>query len=178
MSTATKTVGTEKAYVLTGEFGIDKVSLHERPMPAVKADEVRIKVKAVSLNYRDLLVVKGAYSRKLPVPLVLCSDGSGEVVEVGENAKKFAVGDRVAVSFMPRWTGGPISAEGMRSALGGAIDGMLSEHVVMPEEGLVRVPEHLSYEEAATLPCAAVTAWNALISSGKLKAGDTILTMG
>jgi NADPH:quinone reductase-like Zn-dependent oxidoreductase len=178
MSTATKTVGTEKAYVLTGEFGIDKLSLQERPMPAVKADEVRIRVNAVSLNYRDLLVVKGLYSRKLPVPLVLCSDGAGEVVEVGETAKKFAVGDRVAVAFMPRWTAGPISPEAMRSALGGAIDGMLSEYVIMPEEGLVRVPEHLSYEEAATLPCAAVTAWNALISSGDLKAGDTILTMG
>jgi len=178
MSTATKTVGTVKAYVLTGEFGIDKLTVQERPSPALKANEVRIKVKAVSLNYRDLLVVKGLYSRKLPFPLVLCSDGAGEVVEVGEEAKRFAVGDRVAAAFMPRWTAGAISPEAAQSALGGSVDGILSEHVVLHEDGLVRIPEHLSFEEASTLPCAGVTAWNALISTGQLKAGDTILTMG
>ena len=118
------------------------------------------------MNYRDLLIVKGIYSRNLPLPLVPLSDGAGEVVEVGSGVTRFAVGARVAGIFMQTWLSGAITETNGKSALGGAINGMLAEQVVLSEDGLVAVPDHLSFEEASTLPCAAVTAWNGLIEAG------------
>lgn len=124
------------------------------------------------------MVVKGLYNPKLPLPLIPFSDGVGEVVAVGEGVTRVKSGDRVAGIFFQKWLAGELTAEKAESALGGAIEGMLAEYVVLHEDGVVRVPEHLTDEEAASLPCAAVTAWNALFTSGGLKAGDTVLIQG
>ena len=156
---------------------LDGLRAEELPEPRPGPGQVRVRIRAASLNYRDLLVVKGTYSRHLPLPLVPLSDGAGEVVEVGPGATRFDVGARVAGIFMQTWLEGALTDAKGKSALGGAIDGVLAEQVVFHENGLVAVPDHLSFEEAATLPCAAVTAWNALIAAG-LKAGDTVLTLG
>lgn len=172
-TTAEKT----RAYELAG-FDMNSLSIKERSSVQLKSTQVRVKVRAVSLNFRDLLVVKGLYSRALPLPLVPVSDGAGEVIEVGSEVQKWKVGDKVAAAFMQKWISGPIDAEGASSALGGNIDGMLAEYVVLDQEGLVKFPEHMSFEEAATLPCAAVTAWNALVATGGIKSGDTVLTLG
>jgi len=132
------------------------------------------------LNYRDLMVVTGTYNPRMKLPAVPLSDGAGEVAAVGENVTRWRVGDRVMPIFAQRWIDGDTSEEKRRTSLGAGAqwDGVLRESGTFDEEGLVRIPEHLSYEEAATLPCAAVTAWNALAVSGKLKAGDTVLTLG
>ncbi len=158
-------------------FGIDSLEFVERPTPSPEPGEVLVKVRAISYNYRDLLVVKGLYNPKLKLPRVPCSDGAGEVVAVGEGVTAWKLGDRVAGIFMQNWLDGPPSAIKSRRALGGDIDGMLAEYVVLKETGLVAFPEHLSFQEAATLPCAAVTAWNAL-SIGHLKPGATVLIQG
>jgi NADPH:quinone reductase-like Zn-dependent oxidoreductase len=158
--------------------GIDGWVLGERPAPRPADRQVLVKINAVSLNYRDLLVAKGTYSRSLKLPLIPCSDGAGEVVEVGRGVSRIKVGDRVAAIFMQTWLAGEPTEEKAKSALGGAVDGVLAERVVFDEDGLVRVPDHLSYEEAATLPCAAVTAWHALMVEDTVKAGDTVLVLG
>ncbi|HEY1903715.1 MAG TPA: NAD(P)-dependent alcohol dehydrogenase [Terracidiphilus sp.] len=158
-------------------FGIDSLEFAERPTPSPGAGEVLVKVHAISFNYRDLLVVKGIYNPKLKLPRVPVSDGAGEVVAVGDGVTFWKPGDRVAAIFMQNWLDGPPTAVKSRRALGGDIDGMLAEYVVLKETGLVAIPEHLSFQEAATLPCAAVTAWNAL-SVGDLKPGSTVLIQG
>ncbi len=158
-------------------FGIDSLEFVERPTPAPGTGEVLVKVRAISLNYRDLLVIKGLYNPKLKLPRIPCSDGTGEVVAVGEGVTLWKPGDRVAAIFMQNWVDGPPTALKSRGALGGDIDGMLTEYIVLKETGLVAVPEHLSYQEGATLPCAAVTAWNAL-SVGDIKPGSTVLIQG
>ena len=158
-------------------FGVDSLEFVERPTPSPEAGEVLVKVRAISFNYRDLLVVKGLYNPKLKLPRIPCSDGTGEVVAVGEGVTAWKPGDRVAAIFMQNWLDGPPTAAKSRRALGGDIDGMLAEYVVLKETGLVAIPEHLSFQEAATLPCAAVTAWNAL-SVGDLKPGATVLIQG
>jgi len=160
------------------EFGIGHLALTRREKPVPKENEVLLKFRAASLNYRDLMMVKGLYNPKLDTPLVPLSDGAGEVVEVGQNVTKWRVGDRVMPIFMQNWIGGAVSVEKARSALGGDLDGCLREIGAFNEEGLVRIPRHLSFEEAATLPCAAVTAWNALKVSGDLKKGETVLLLG
>lgn len=159
-------------------FGIENLELLSVPLPTPKAGEVLVKVHAVSLNYRDLLAVTGRYNPKMKLPRVPLSDGAGEVVAVGEGVTQIKVGDRVAGIFMQGWIEGPPAASKTRGALGGDVDGMLAEYVVLPELGVVPVPEHLSWEEAATLPCAAVTAWNAVVNVGNIKAGDTVLIQG
>jgi NADPH:quinone reductase-like Zn-dependent oxidoreductase len=166
------------AYRIHEFGGPESLKRDELPTPAPGPGEVLIKVKAVSLNYRDLLISKGQYNPKLPLPRIPLSDGAGEVTATGPGATRFKPGNRVAACFMPAWTAGPLDDFKARSALGGEIDGTFAEEVVMPEEGLVSIPEHLSFEEAATLPCAAVTAWHALVDSGEIKPGDTVLTLG
>lgn len=158
-------------------FGIDSLELVERPAPIAGPGEVVVAVRAVSLNFRDLMMVKGLYNPKMKLPRIPCSDGAGEVVEVGPGVTMWKAGDRVAGIFMQNWLDGPLTPERARGALGGDIDGMLAERVVLHETGLVRVPEHLDFEEAATLPCAAVTAWNAL-ATGDVRPGDTVLIQG
>ena len=158
-------------------YGIDSLEFVEQPTPTPEAGEVLVRVRAISFNYRDLLVVKGLYNPKLKLPRIPCSDGAGEVVAVGEGVSLWKIGDRVAAIFMQNWLDGPPTAAKSRRALGGDIDGMLTEYIVLKESGLVAIPEHLSFQEAATLPCAAVTAWNAL-SVGDIKPGATVLIQG
>jgi NADPH:quinone reductase-like Zn-dependent oxidoreductase len=137
-----------------------------------------VKVHAVSLNYRDLLMVRGHYNPKMALPRIPCSDGAGEVVEVGEGVTSTSPGQRVAGIFMQHWLEGPPTAESSRGALGGDLDGMLAEYVVLPQGGVVSIPGHLSYSEAATLPCAGVTAWNALENAAQVKPGDVVMIQG
>jgi len=158
-------------------FGIDSLELVERASPEPGPHEVLVKIRAVSFNYRDLLMVKGLYNPKLRLPRIPCSDGAGEVVAVGEGVTAWKPKDRVAGIFMQNWLDGPPTQAKTKGALGGDIDGMLAERVVLKASGLVAVPEHLSFEEAATLPCAAVTAWNAL-AAGNLRPGATVLIQG
>lgn len=158
-------------------FGIDSLEFAERPDPEPGPGQVVVKVHAISFNFRDLLMVKGLYNPKLRLPRIPCSDGAGEVVAVGPGVTLWRRGDRVAGIFMQNWLDGPPTPEKVKGALGGDIDGMLAEYVVLHETGLVAVPDHLSYQEAATLPCAAVTAWNALATCD-LKPGATVLVQG
>lgn len=159
-------------------FGLDNLKRVEQPEPQPRAGQVLLKMRAWSLNYRDLLVIKGLYNPKLPLPLVPFSDGVGEVVAVGDSVRRVKTGDRVAGCFMQKWLSGPITEPEARSTLGGGGTGMLAEYVVLDQEGVVPVPAHLSDEEAAALPCAAVTAWHALVDSGRVKAGDSVLVLG
>jgi NADPH:quinone reductase-like Zn-dependent oxidoreductase len=166
-----------RAYELRGGFGLENLALTERPTPTPGPGEVQIRLRAVSLNYRDLLILKGQYNPRLPLPRIPVSDGAGEVTALGPGVTRFKVGDRVAGAFMPGWAEGRLNDEKARSALGGVVDGLLCETAVLPETGVVNVPGHLSDEEAATLPCAAVTAWNAL-RVGDLQPGETVLIQG
>jgi NADPH:quinone reductase-like Zn-dependent oxidoreductase len=165
------------AYEIRAGFGLDNLTLAERPDPLPGHGQVLVRVRSASLNYRDLLMVKGLYNPKIRLPLVPCSDGAGDVIAVGEGVTRVRVGDRVAGIFMQKWLAGELDERGARSALGGDRDGMLVELVVLSEEGVVPLPEHLSYEEGATLPCAAVTAWHAVVESG-IRPGDTVLILG
>jgi NADPH:quinone reductase-like Zn-dependent oxidoreductase len=151
----------------------DEVAVHE-PGPG----QVLVAIKAVSLNFRDLAVVTGRYPRNPSQPVVIASDGSGEVIALGDGVANFKTGDRVAGSFFQKWIAGPYAREYGASALGGAIDGVLTQFRVFDQDGLVRIPEHFSYQEGATLPCAGLTAWNALVPTAHVQAGDTVLLLG
>jgi len=166
-----------KVFEVRNSFSIDNLVSSERPEPSPGNGQAVVKVRAVSLNYRDLLIVKGLYNPKIPLPLVPFSDGSGDVVAVGEGVTRVKVGDRVAGIFMQTWLAGEVTEARAKSALGGGTSGMLAEYVLLHEDGLVHVPVHLAYEEAATLPCAAVTAWHATIESS-LKPGESVLLLG
>jgi NADPH:quinone reductase-like Zn-dependent oxidoreductase len=166
-----------RAYEIT-RFGIDELLVTDRAEPKPGPGQAVVKVRAVSLNFRDLMLVKGQYNPKLKMPMIPCSDGAGEVVAVGEGVTRVKVGDRVCGIFMQGWIGGEVNEAVARTAMGGAVDGMLAELVSLNQEGLVHIPEHLSFEEAAALPCAAVTAWHALVVSGGIRAGETVLTLG
>jgi NADPH:quinone reductase-like Zn-dependent oxidoreductase len=159
-------------------FGIDQLVLADLPKPSPGRGQVLVKVHAVSLNYRDLLMVRGHYNPKMALPRIPCSDGAGEVVELGEGVDTVTVGQRVAGIFMQNWLEGPPTAERSRGALGGDVDGMLAEYVVLHQSGVVSIPEHLSFAEAATLPCAGVTAWNAVVNAAHVKPGDVVLIQG
>ena len=161
------------------EFGIENLAPVERDEPRAAANEAVVRFRAASLNYRDLMFIKGTYNPRAKLPAVPFSDGAGEVVAVGEGVTKWRVGDRVCPIFVQSWLDGLPSTQKNRSALGaGDLDGVLREYGAFNEEGLIKIPEHLSFEEAATLPCAAVTAWHALVNSGNLKAGETVLALG
>ena len=166
-----------RVFEIRDNFGIDNLVAAERPQPSTGFGQILIKVRAVSLNYRDLLIVKGLYNPKLPLPRIPFSDGAGDVVAVGDGVSGVKAGDRIAGIFMQKWLAGGMTEAAPRSALGGDIDGMLAEYVVLDENGVVHIPDHLSYEEASTLPCAAVTAWHAVIEHG-LKPGETMVTLG
>lgn len=167
-----------RVFEIQGQFGLDALKMAERPEPRPSAGQVLVRVRAVSLNYRDLLTVKGMYNPRQPLPLIPLSDGAGEVVEVGEGVTRFKTGDRVAGIFAQKWLGGRPTKARLATTLGGPLDGMLAEYVCLHEDGLVRLPDYLTYEEAATLPCAAVTAWSALVTHGRLCAGQTVLVQG
>lgn len=159
-------------------FGIDELAFNEIDRPTPMAGEVLVRMRASSLNYRDLMMVEGTYNSRLKLPLVPFSDGAGEVVEVGEGVSRWKVGDRVCPIFMQGWVDGELDYSKSKSTLGGDLDGCLREYAAFNEAGLVRIPDHLSFEEAACLPCAGVTAWNALMVSGGLQKGDTVLCQG
>ncbi len=167
-----------KAYEIQA-FGIENIKLVDREQPKPGPGQIVLKMKAWSLNFRDLMMVRGHYNPKLKMPAVPLSDGVGEVVELGPGVTRVKTGQRVAGAFMPKWIAGEITEAAGRSALGGGgPDGMLAEYVLISEEGVVAVPDHLTDEEAASLPCAAVTAWHGLVSEGGIKAGDTVLVQG
>lgn len=168
-----------RTYVIPAPGSIDNLKLVERPDPSPGRGQILVRVKATSLNYRDLITVEGKYARSAPKPdLVPLSDGAGEVVSAGAGVTRFKAGDRVAGTFMQRWSGGEADDQALGSAMGGAIDGMLTDLAVLEEGGAVHLPEHLSFEEGATLPCAAVTAWHALVNAGSIKGGDTVVVQG
>ena len=149
----------------------------ERPVPVPSAKQVLVRVRAASLNGRDLGIMGGHLQGPVRRNLIPLSDGAGVVTEVGAEVQRFKPGDRVAATFFQTWIDGPPDAS--RVALGNPMDGMLAEYVCLHEDGLVAIPENLSFEEAATLPCAAVTAWNALFRTGRpVQAGDTVLCLG
>jgi NADPH:quinone reductase-like Zn-dependent oxidoreductase len=168
-----------KVYRLDPVGTLDGLKLFDEPEARLGPREVRLRVRAASLNYRDLKVATGAYTRgeikARPIPL---SDGAGDIVEIGPEVTRVKVGDRVAGIFTQRWLAGRIDPSYASSAMGGPADGVLAERIVLSEEGVVRIPDHLTFEEAATLPCAALTAWHSLFARGRLTAGETVLTLG
>ncbi|MEX0745841.1 MAG: NAD(P)-dependent alcohol dehydrogenase [Phycisphaeraceae bacterium] len=168
-----------RVYQLPKAEGIDDLTLTEAAEPVPQRGQVLVRMRATSLNYRDLMIVEGRYARAQVRPnLVPLSDGAGEVVAVGPDVTRFTPGDRVAGIFHQAWLAGEVSDAILGSALGGDLDGTLTEYRVFEAEGLVHLPSHLSYEEGATLPCAAVTAWNALFGQRRVQPGDTVLTLG
>ena len=169
---------TAQALRVVGETAIDALAFEQVPVAAPTAGQVLVRIHAVSLNYRDLLVSTGRYGPNLPKPLTICSDGAGEVVAVGEGVTAFRPGDRVAGAFFQDWQSGQYERSYAASALGGAVDGCLTTLRLFSEHGLVAIPEHLSFAEAATLPCAAVTAWHSLVPTANLQPGQTVLLLG
>lgn len=166
-----------KAVVIHTGFGLENIAVVDRPDPTPGPGQILVRVKAVSLNYRDLMIARGQYNPKLAFPRVLGSDAAGEVITIGAGVTQWKPGDRVANCFMPNWHDGLITDAAAKSTLGSDQDGVFSELIVVDERGAVRIPDHLNFEEAATLPCAAVTAWNALAHAGT-KAGTTVLLQG
>lgn len=166
-----------RAYQIT-KFGLDNLRSVELPDPRPAPETVLIRVHACSLNYRDVLMVRGHYDPKLQMPRIPLSDGAGEVVSIGTGVTRFKPGDRVVGLFLQNWRDGGPSQAKSRGALGGDIDGMLADYVVLPENGVAHFPAHLSYEEASTLPCAGLTAWNALFHASRTRPGDTVVIQG
>ena len=167
-----------RAYEIVSDGGVDALALNERQSPEPGKGEVLVGIHASSINYRDLSTIEDPVPRGIVYPLVPNSDGAGEVIAVGDGVTRFKAGDRIAGCFFQNWSDGSISAAAMVSAMGGAIDGVLAENVVLNEAGAVHIPPHLSYEEGATLPCAGLTAWNCLVEQGGLKPGKTALFLG
>lgn len=165
-----------KTIQLRDSFGIDSLALVDQQRPIPGPGEILVKINAVSLNYRDLLVVDGTFFPGLPFPFVPASDAAGQVEEVGPEVTRFKPGDRVTTHFIQDWESGPFSGS-LASTLGGPRPGILSEYVVLSERGVVPTPSYLNDEEAATLPIAALTAWRSL-RLGSLKPGETVLVQG
>lgn len=167
-----------KAWRIENDEGIDALNLTEVDIGDPGPGEVRFRLRATSINRRDFNTVRAPSARNTPLPRIPNSDAAGEVLSVGDGVRDFKPGDRVASCFFKRWQAGRMRSPIMASALGGAEEGMLSQETILPETALVHLPEHLSWEEGGTLTCAGVTAWNALVEQGGLKAGDTVLIMG
>ncbi|MDH3712396.1 MAG: NAD(P)-dependent alcohol dehydrogenase [Gammaproteobacteria bacterium] len=167
-----------RAWEIVGEQGIDGLELNTRACGEPQAGEVLVRVRASSLNYRDLATILNPATRVPAYPRIPNSDCAGEIVAVGPGVSRVAPGDRVAGCFFQNWTDGGISPAAMESALGGAIDGVLGEYAMLSEQGVVHMPEHLSFAQGACLPCAAVTAWNCLMHAGQVQADDTVLLLG
>ena len=166
------------AYQLTAPTGPDALKLNQLAEPKPAPGQILVRVRATSLNYRDLMVASGRYGPGVPLPLIPLSDGAGEIAGIGDGVTKWKIGDRVAGTFFQNWQTGPVRREAFDSALGGSINGMLAEFVALSTDGVIAIPPHLSFEEAATLPCAALTAWHALVTDGKISAGQTVLVLG
>jgi NADPH:quinone reductase-like Zn-dependent oxidoreductase len=168
-----------KVFQIQDDWSIDNLILTERPQPEPDPGQVLLKMKAASLNYRDLLVPQRGYGKLTGTfPLIPVSDGVGEVIAIGEGVGRVAVGDRVCPLMIQSWISGPPTMERLISTLGGPLDGVMTEYMVLSEQGVVKASEHLSDEEAAALPCAALTAWSAVVTDGQVKAGDRVLVQG
>lgn len=167
-----------QAIELQAPGGVENLRLVERPMPEPGRQEMIIKVRATALNYRDVEIARGSYHTAFALPLIPLSDGVGEVVAIGAEVTRFKVGDRVCGTFWQRWVGGGFAMAEPSYQRGGPIDGLLSAFARLDEQAAVLAPPHLSDVEAATLPCAAVTAWHALFTEGQLKPGETVLSLG
>ena len=169
----------QKQWTVTGtDKGFDGLVLSDAPVPAVGDNEVLVKLRAASLNYRDLIIPKGQYPFPARFPVVAASDGAGEVVEVGAKVSRFSKGDRVVTLFNQGHQFGPVDQVSASTGLGGAQDGTLRQYGVFNENGLVRAPANLPFEEAATLTCAGLTSWNALYGLKPLKPGEVVLVQG
>ena len=167
-----------KHYLVDSPGGIDAIRLVDADEPELKPTDVRIAMKAAALNYRDLTIAGGGYSRNDQCPVVPMSDGAGEIIEIGDRVTRWKVGDRVSPCFFRDWRDGAANEEVLYSGLGGGVDGVLSEQIVAPEESIVAVPGGWSFAEAAAVPCAGVTAWHALFQLGDLQPGQTVLLLG
>ncbi len=174
----TATSKTIHAFAVADAFGLQNLKRVELPMPTPGPKQVLCRVRAASLNYRDLMMVRGEYNPRQPLPLIPLSDGVGEVVAVGPGVAKVGVGDRVTSLFAQGWTAGDVPPDVARHTLGGPLSGMLADHVLLAEDGVLTPPAYLSDVEAATLPCAALTAWSALCTHANVRAGDTVLVQG
>jgi NADPH:quinone reductase-like Zn-dependent oxidoreductase len=166
-----------RVWEIQNSYGIDNLHLAERPVPAPGKGEIVVAMKAASLNYRDLMTVQGM-AGGFPLPLVPFSDGAGTVEAVGEGVTRVGVGDKVCPLFFQSWLDGPVTAESRYRPLGGPLDGVLQQHMLLDAEGVSKFPEHLSFDEAATLPCAGLTAWRAVTIEAPVKPGDTVLVQG
>ena len=159
-------------------FGLQDLKVDTVDHPSPSFGEVLVRVKAVSLNYRDWEIINGQYHTVYGPGLVPLSDGAGEVADVGAGVTGFNVGDRVIGSFWQGWTAGPLADSLDAQTLGGPLNGLMSEYQVLPESGLVKAPSNLDFAQASTLPCAGVTAWQSLVVEGKIKSGDWVLIQG
>lgn len=167
-----------RSYHVTAGTGIEGLSVRQHAAPRPGPGQVLVAVHAASLSFRELLILRGEYVLPVRPDVVPVSDGAGEVAAVGEGVRRVRPGDRVAATLFPNWLDGPLDPARLPQ-LGGSLDGMLTELAILPEDALVPIPDHLSYQEAATLPCAAVTAWNALTGDGRgVQPGQTVLTLG
>lgn len=167
-----------KAYQIVSDGGVDALALNDVAMPEPKPHEVLIQVKASSINYRDLSTIENPVPRGIPYPRIPNSDAAGEVVAVGFEVTRFKVGDRVCSILFQDWIDGELTETDTQHMLGGTAEGILAEYCVLPEHGLVATPSHLNDIEAATLPCAALTAWNSMVELGEVTAGSTVLLLG
>lgn len=168
-----------KVFEIRGDWGFDHLQLGSRPDPQPGPDQVLLRMKAASLNFRDLVVPNrgyGAFTGNLP--LIPLSDGVGEVIEVGPGVTRVKVGDRVCPCFHQSWIGGALDLERLTRTLGGPVDGTMAELMCLPAEGVVKAPAHLTDEQAATLPCAALTAWSAIVTYDELAPGSRVLVQG
>jgi NADPH:quinone reductase-like Zn-dependent oxidoreductase len=168
-----------KAYQITGDYSINSLAPVEKDLPKLLPDEVLVKLQAVSFNFRDLLVIKGTDNWKPPVGRIPVSDGVGTIVEIGSGVTAVDKNDRVAGLFYPNWIDGRLTPDKLTDSLGGKLkDGLLQEYAVFKENEVIRVPEFLTNEEAAALPCAALTAWHGLMEKGDIRAGSKVLIQG
>lgn len=167
-----------QAYHITGTSGLDSLKIIETAPPIAAAGQVVVQIRSVSLNYRDYMNILGIRGVTGPIPRVPCSDGAGEIISLGAGVTTWQVGDRVVIPFMPSWIDGPFSQAHSGAALGGAVDGVLRHQIAVSADSLVRLPDAMTFSQAATLPCAAVTAWDALIVRGQLQPGSTVLIQG
>ena len=168
-----------RVFQIEGEWGLEHLKLSTRPTPKPAAGQVLVKMKASSVNFRDPIVPERGYGAATgTLPLIPVSDGMGEVVEIGTGVTRFKVGDRVCPTYFQKWISGEPNQERLTHSLGGPIDGTMAEYMCLSEEGFVKIPAYLSDLEAATLPCAAVTAWSALVTCGQVKPGDRVLLQG
>ncbi|HLI20666.1 MAG TPA: NAD(P)-dependent alcohol dehydrogenase [Stellaceae bacterium] len=167
-----------KCVEIVATTGFEGLRIAERPMPKPGPRQVLVRMRAASFNWRDMMILKGGYMRPIPLPRIPLSDGAGEVVECGAEVKRVKPGDKVCGTFFQTWIAGPVFAQIQDAALGGTAEGVLAEYALLDGDGVIAFPDHLSFAEAATLPCAGLTAWHGLIEAGGLRAGETALLLG